>query len=362
MDLGYSGDMKKFWEQYIDFVKRYIPEPQVKSCVGLDIGASSCKMVALKPKGSSYELLGWAIEPVKNNDVESAVRKVVSRCPDAGVAPVSALSGKGTLIRYVDMPRLSKEELRKSFAYEADKYLPFSMLDIYADCFILDHHLAGSKMFVMIAAAKKELVDQRVKLCSQLGIHPGVITLDPLALINVYQNFGAVHKVEKGLNSERNGVAILDMGDRVTTLNILVGDMPRFSRDISWGGSDVVKTIIRSLNVTPEEAEKLKVDPGERKAETLEAVESAFANLIAELRMSFDYFLTENNVSISVLLLTGGVSLFWGLQEVFKDSFDIQVELWDPFKDLELAPEVSRDELLKVSGQLGVALGLALYQ
>ncbi len=350
-------DMKKFWEQYINFVKRYIPEPQVKARVGLDIGASSCKMVALAPKGSSYELLGWAIEPVNGGDIESSVKKVLLNCSDLSSPPVTSLSGKGTLIRYVEMPKLSKEELKKSFNYEADKYLPFSMQDIYADCFILDHHLAGSKMRVMIAAAKKELVDQRVKLCSQLGIQPEVITLDPLALINAYQHLGVGHKE---LASEKNGVAILDMGDRVTTLNILVGEMPRFSRDLSWGAADLVKNIIRSLNVTPEEAEQFKFDPGSRKEEVLQAVESVFANLISELRMSFDYFLTENNVSISELLLTGGVSLFWGLQEMFEHSLEVQVKPWDPFKNLEFAPNVSREELMKVSGQLGVALGLAL--
>jgi len=353
-------DMKKFWEHYINLVKRYIPEPKAKTCVGLDIGVSSCKMVTLKPKGSSYELLGWAIEPVDANDAASSVKKILSRCSDPEASPVTSLSGKGTLIRYVDMPKLSKEDLKKSFVYEADKYLPFSMQDIYADCFILDSHLAGAKMLVMIAAAKKELVDHRVKLCSEVGIVPDVITLDPLALVNVYQHFGSVHKIHKETGVEKNGVAILDMGDRVTTLNILVGDMPRFSRDISWGGSELIKSIVRSLNVTPEEAERLKLDPGDRKAQVLEAVEAVFANLISELRMSFDYFLTENNVSISVLLLTGGVSLFWGLEEIFKDALEVHVELWDPFKDLELSPELSREELLKVSGQLGVALGLAL--
>lgn len=349
--------MKKFWENYINLVKRYIPESKAKTCVGLDIGASSCKMVALKPKGSSYELLGWAIEPVDANDAASSVRKILSRCPDPEVSPATSLSGKGTLIRYVDMPRLSKEDLKKSFLYEADKYLPFSMQDIYADCFILDSHLAGAKMLVMIAAAKKELVDHRVKLCSEAGIAPDVITLDSLALVNVYQHFGAAHKIHKETGVEKNGVAILDMGDRVTTLNILVGDTPRFSRDISWGGSDLIKSIARSLNVTPEEAERLKLDPGDRKAEAVEAV---FANLISEIRMSFDYFLTENNVSISALLLTGGVSLFWGLDEIFKDALEVHVELWNPFKDLEISSELPREELLKVSGRLGVALGLAL--
>ena len=67
---------KKFFEQYLDFVKRFIPEPKVESSVGIDIGLSTCKMVEVKPKGHTFELVQWGIEPFKGGDPSAAIKNL----------------------------------------------------------------------------------------------------------------------------------------------------------------------------------------------------------------------------------------------------------------------------------------------
>ncbi len=353
--------IKKIWVWYLAWVRRYIPEPTVAPLIGLDIGTHACKMIAVKPKAGTYEVVAWAVEPVRNNDSVSAVKAVLAVSPAPEVSPATALSGKGTLIRYVEMPRLSKEELQKAFTYEMDKYLPFPPDQIYTDCHILDNHFKNQKMLVMLAAAKKELVDQRVRHCQEWGISPDVITLNPLAAVNAFMRFNKEELASVDAGAPR-GVALLDMGEQVSNLTIIVGECPKFTRDLFWGGTDLAESIAKGLEISLLEAEALKLNPGDREAAVMEFADASIANLITELRLSFDYFVTENNITIAKLFLTGGVSMLKGVTGIFSNSLDVRVEVWDPFSRFEIAPNVSRDEFRRVSGQLGVALGLAVYQ
>ena len=95
-------------------------------------------MVEVRPKGSSFELIQWGSEPFSNNDPSDAIKKLLAQTESPMKSPATAVQGKGTLIRYVELPKMSLDDLRKSFVYEADKYLPFTADQIYLDCMILD--------------------------------------------------------------------------------------------------------------------------------------------------------------------------------------------------------------------------------
>ena len=156
--------------------------------------------------------------------------------------------GKGTLIRYIDMPRMSLEDLKSSFDIEADKYFPFAQNQIYTDCFILDAKEKSKNMSVMAAAAKRELIDRRIKLLEELGMPVEFVGLNPIVLANALSvlgeditqpaatptivdqkekkedNSGAKQedaKKDKGVDT-RSTVALLDMGESRDQLPIFV--------------------------------------------------------------------------------------------------------------------------------------------
>lgn len=351
--------MSNFLDKYFSLIKQFIAPKADGSSVGLDIGNSDCKFIQIAKTPAAFEVLRWGIEPIVSDNLEAAVRKILERLESPYACVYTSVSGKGTLIRYITMPRMSLEELRNSFAIEADKYFPFAQDQIYTDCFILDPQGKDKNMAVMAAAAKKELVDQRVQLLTRLGIPADLIGVNAVALAN------GVHVLGAGEAAAENPVtALFDMGESVSNLTILVDRLPRFTRDIFIGGRDFTKMISNVLGVGLEEAQRLKQDPGEKSEQVLAACESSLMNMIQELKLSFDYFTTEQNCEIKRLLLTGGGSMLPGIVTALEKAFEIKVDLWDPGASLKISGAISgsEGEFRQQSIRLGVAVGLALYQ
>ncbi len=346
---------KKLLEQYLSLVKKLLPEREGTFSTGIDIGFHSCKMVEISKAGNTFQLNSFAIEPVLNGNMAEAVKAVLTKVRKNTRSPYTSVFGKGTLIRCVTMPRLPIDDLRKSLAIEADKYFPFAQDQIYTDCYILDESGKDKKIPVLVAASKKEIIDARIKLLTDLGLQVDFITLNPIAIANVLYALGGSTPASSEV------VAILDMGETVSNLTILVGRLPRFTRDIFLGGQDLNKRISNALGINVQDAEQLKRQPQDKLTDVLNACDSSLTNLISEMRLSFDYFTTESNQPISKLLLTGGSSMLEGMRDFLAKNLDIPVEHLDPLSTFQVSEEISQEELKKSAMRLSVALGLALY-
>lgn len=349
--------MHALFGKYFNFIGRFIPSKSEEASIGLDIGAGDCKLVEIKKSGDAFELIHWTIDPVKDGDAQGTLRSVLEPFGALRKSIYTAVSGKGTLIRYIEMPRMSLRDLRNSFAIEADKYFPFAQDQIYTDCYILDPNGKGAQMSVMAAAAKRDIIDQRMKLLTDLGVQPDFIGINAIALANGLHVLGLREKEQVG-----PVVALFDMGESVSNLTIFVDRLPRFTRDIFIGGRDYTKRISNALGVSFQEAEALKKQPFARKEEMINACESAIMSMVQEIRLSFDYFATEKNKEVHQLLLTGGASMLENIAEIFKRTLDIPVGIWNPVAPLKISPALSPQEVEKTALQLGVAVGLALYQ
>lgn len=347
--------MNGLLKNYFGLIRRFIPKKEEGTSVGIDIGVNSCKMVELTRENDTYRVLHWSIQPVTGGDVEAAVRHLLSQAAGPVENVFTAVYGKGTLIRFIEMPRMNVEDLKASFAIEADKYFPFTQDQIHTDCYIIDPHGKAKKMRVMAAAVKKEMVAERLKMFGALGFESEFIGLNAIALANTASML-------QNPDSSKEAVAILDVGDTVSSVIVMMEGTPQFVRDISIGGRDLTKRIANALAVEFAEAERLKCNPAERMAEVKGAFDSMFANLIQELRLSLDYFTNEHNREIDRLMLTGGASQMNGLAKYLESHLEKPVAGWNPFENLPLADNLTAEELSQKSHRLAVALGLALYQ
>lgn len=361
--MNQLDQLNQWLNSYFRFVKKLFPKEKGVAKVGLDIGVNSCKFVELAQMGEKYEIQGWGVEPLDPAGAVQGLRALLSKHTLANKTLVTAVSGKGTLIRYIDMPRMSISDLKKSFALEVDKYFPFDQNSIYTDCSILDSKNKDKKMAVLIAAVKKEMIDERIKILTEAGLEPQQITINAIAVANAYQQLVAVDKPGEGPDKTKNcAKAILDIGDSVSNLMILKDGVPRFTRDIFVGSQEVSKRISNVLGLSLEEAERLKREPGKEKENLFNACESIIMNWVSEIRLSLDYFITEKNVQVDQLFLTGDGSMMPGLEAVFEKHLDLNVRTLDLLAGVSFAPGVSKDEILKQAPRLSVAIGLALSQ
>ena len=343
------------FNNYFHLVNKFLPQSQQKPVIGFDIGTSSVKAVEIRTtQEGSFEIQRWALEPIEGLDTKAALKRLFSRMNIKDQVPVTSVSGKGTLIRYIDMPRLTIEELRKSIVYEIDKYFPFDPQTIYTDCYIIDPKDKEKKMSVLVVATKKELVDERIKLFKEVGLELTCVTTNSIATANAFER---LVKVQDPAGAR----AILDIGGSVSNLMILdKNHSPRFTRDIFIGSQDISNQISNILGVNLAKAEELKRSPGDKLNEIVQASEASVENLIGEIHLSFDYFITEKNLPVDDLFLVGGGALFKGIEKTFEKSLNMPVKIWNPLTDLRLAPEVASSDINSFSSQLGVAIGLAL--
>lgn len=357
--------MSGMLDHYFALIRRVFPEKGSGPVLGLDIGSGAIKFIEIQNRGAHCEITNWGLANYEADKLDGAIRDVFGRLAAPHPEPIIALSGKGTLIRYIEMPRMSLEDLRKSFMIEADKYFPFPPDQIYTDCHILDLKGHDNKMRVLIAAVKRDFLDERVRLLTSLGATVNTITIDALAVANAVQVLGPPPGPDGGDGAKGSeALALLDIGEKVGSMTIMVDQQPCFNRDIFFGGNDIVRGLGFALSLSPEEAAKLLFNPGDREPEIREALDSVVGNLISELRLSIDYFVTENNKSVGRLLLTGGNAGLCGLAEAVGKQLELSAEVWNPLDSPRLvkAPGAAGDETLDSQiGRYSVALGLALY-
>ncbi|OQB16562.1 MAG: Competence protein A [Candidatus Omnitrophica bacterium ADurb.Bin205] len=321
---------------------------------GVDIGSAQIKAVKIKSSKDQIELVGFDIEPSKF-DLGEVLRKVLD--PHSGLPVNISVSGQQSVIRYVNFPRMSDSELKQALKFEAQKHIPFSVSEVNLDGYILKDNLPDNKMLVLVAAVKKELVNQRLKLVEGVGYRVDVVDIDSIALVNLF-NFNNPFVASE----EKKAVALLNIGASTANLNILDEGIPRLSRDMHIAGNAFTQKIADILSIEFAEAEKLKINPDPDKLNKIKAgAESALANLAGEIRTSFDYYESQGTSTVGKIFLSGGSAKFTGLKDMLEHFLNIEVEEWDPLRQLKIGSNIDLPKLKAVQGELVVALGLALH-
>jgi type IV pilus assembly protein PilM len=321
--------------------------------VGLDIGTSAIKTVKLKFLKDAIQLNSFYLEPIQG-DISAAL-KTIARTQDLNKVNVS-VSGPAVTIRYVDFPRMKEEELKKALKYEAQKYIPFSSSEVNVDAYILKPNLTDSKMLVLLAAVKKDFLNQRLKLINDLGITASIVEIDSIALINAF-NFN--YAQEASLKNKT--IALLNIGASSSNLNILEDGIPRLTRDIQIAGNNFTQIISETLGIDLKSAEELKISSDKsRLNELIAALEPAISNLASEIRVSFDYYESQNASSVVKIFLSGGGSLFPGLKDRLANLLGIELEFRNPLQKINIPDSLDSQKIKSLSSQFTVSLGLAL--
>lgn len=321
--------------------------------VGIDIGSKTVKLVKLRHAQDAVELCSYELISLPAS-LGDAFRKFAD--PKGVDSVIIGISGPSAIIRYVHFPRMNEAELRQALKFEAQKHIPFSVNEVNLDGYILKEDLPNNKMLVLIAAAKKEVVSQKIKLLENAGFSTNIVDMDSLALINAF-NFNYA----KEEDIKHKTVALLNIGASVSNLNILEGNFPRLSRDIHVAGTNFTQRICDVFSVDFDAAEKLKITPDKEKEEKIQAgVEPVIANLATELRTSFDYYESQSASSLSKIFLSGAGSNFSGLKDALANFLGIEVDYWDPLKEIKLIQELDSSGIKQQANQFCVAIGLAL--
>ncbi len=267
-------------------------------CIGLDTGSSSIQGVKLRRADGQPEVLQAeaAVFPPGSDAARrgETIRQVAEKLGFPETPLVACVGGPGTVLRRVVFPKMTREELRSALTFEAEKYIPFKLNEIFFDFSILGDR-AGGQMEVLLAAARKELVNELLDLLSPLGM-PLAVGLEMGALANAWEAAPVAGEGVTGL---------LHIGGRGTVLDFLRDSQMEFAREIPVGGSEFAQA-----------------PPGSQ---------AAWEEWLSQCRVSFDFYENEFGRRVERLVLSGEAARLQGFKEWVQESSGLPVQIWDPF-------------------------------
>jgi type IV pilus assembly protein PilM len=342
--------------------------------LGLDIGSNSIKILELKPYKKTYSLVKFGMEhlpseaivdgAVMNSSiVSSAISNLVRRHKVKTKDVAISVSGHSVIIKKINLPIMSDNELEESIQWEAEQYIPFDINDVNIDAQVLtrDKDSTSGQMEVLLVAAKKELINDYFAAVKEAGLNPAVVDVDAFALQNAFELNYQVKATDV--------VVLANIGASFVNLSVLREGASSFTRDISFGGNQYTEEIQKQANVSYEKAEELKFgrSPGGEtelgvSTEIQSILDSVSTSLAAELQRSLDFYsATAVDEKIAKIYLSGGTAIIPGLSDIIEDKIGIPVEIMNPFKSLDVNPKVIDSEEIEKIGPIGaIALGLAL--
>ena len=332
-----------------------------KSLVGLDIGSSKVKAVQLGLTGNGVEVTGFAQIDYVPDDPEARSAAILELMSQGGFNAknvVSGLSGKQIIIRYLNMVPMNDEELRHAILFEAEKYIPYPMYECVMDCDRLGEgeDVGTGEANIVLVAGRRDEITEHATMLKDLGFAPEAIDVEQLALGNAHAL--AYEGCDEDPSLDQT-ICYADVGAKKTTLNIIRNGVSLFTREIPIGGGEMTDAVASLIGLELDDAEALKLEPGDRGEEVREAITGVADELSTELQMSFDYVEGQHEHAVDRLYLSGGASATAGLRELMEGALEKPTFVFNPFENVTVSDDLDANTLTTNGPGMAVALGLA---
>jgi len=340
-----------------------------KSVAGLDVGSSSIKMVELEGKGDNLNLVNLGFENLPSdtiidgqimelNTVSDVIRNL---CVNHGVNAdnvVTGVSGHSVIIKNIVLPRMSREELEESIDWHAEEHIPYDLADVSLDYQVTAE--TSEATHVLIAACKRERIDNMRQAIQLSGRQPVVIDVDTFALQNCYE--ANYHPAESDV------VTLLNIGASTMNVNIVKGSRSLFTRDITVGGSQFTDVLQRNLGLSYQQAEAVKRGAGSAPNADEKAIEPLMSNVTEvvanEIQKTFDFYRAtteDNHTVVQKILISGGGSKLQGLAQELSARLELPVEVLNPFRNIKVDNrKFDAGYISEIMPEMAVAVGLAI--
>jgi type IV pilus assembly protein PilM len=336
-----------------------------KTTVGLDVGSGLIKIAVIDHGKGTPELVKVAItklqpdaivegEVMDPGIVSDAIRAALDNARVSSKHIVTAVGGRDVMIKKIQTERVKEKQARELMRWEAEQHVP-DVESVELDFQILDDGKAGDEMNVLLVAAKHDLVDAKMRILADAGVTPSIVDVDAFALHNAFEvNYP---EAMKGF------VALVNVGNEVTNVNIMDNGVPILTRDLPIGTRRFSEDLQRQNGLAARDAENLirgydrspQLDAvlGTRVEEIALGVERA-AGFVANSR---------NAAQLRAVYICGGGSRTPGLAELLGDRIKIPVQHANPLQRLNIRDgaleSLTTDE---VAPLLMLPIGLALRQ
>ncbi|MGP5552724.1 pilus assembly protein PilM [Psychrobacter celer] len=342
--------------------------PKSRHLIGVDICATSVKLVDIQRQQGMFHLKSYGIERlpegvvvdkliVDTEAVGDTIASLARRCQVANAHAATAVSGSAVITKIIDMDMaLSDVEREAQIRLDADQYVPYPLEDVNLDFEVLGPSLVSDDMVqVLLAASRSENVDQRVDALTFGGMQTKVMDIESHA---IERAFGLMVDNLPGLPEL---VALVDIGHNQTTLYVAKNGEFIYSREQLFGGAQLTEAIQNRYGLSSEEAALSKRDRTLPDDYYPEVLTPFIENTIQQITRSLQFYFSSSQYSnIDHVVLAGGSSSIPGLAGMAQQKLGVTVSIANPFTNMTIAPHIDNEQLAIDAPSLMAACGLAL--
>ena len=335
-----------------------------RTSIGLDIGSGFVKVVEVDHSGDQPEVSRVAMRPLLPDAivegeimdyglVSEAVQGLFQDLGLKGADVVTAIGGHDVIIKKIEMDRMKEADAREVIRWEAEQHVPFDIKSVELDFQILDPDSEGLQMQVLLVAAKRELVDNKVGLLQDAGVNPVIIDVDAFALHNAFE-----HNYPDSLDGI---IALVNVGHETTNVNILEDGIPILTRDIPFGTRRIREALQRERGLTAEQAEDV-VQARETVHDLETFVDSSADEVAVGIERASAFLMTrESGDSVGRIFLSGGGARIPSMASMLGKRMGVPTELVNSFERTPVQPSAAGDiSIDEAAPMLLLPLGLAL--
>lgn len=339
--------------------------------LGLDIGTTSVKFVEISEAGKGqYRVERYVIQPlpkdaVKEGDIaneEQVIETLQTAWSQLGSHVknvVMALPASAAITKKILLPAtLSGVELETQVEAEANQVIPFSLDEVNLDFQVLGPSPGSpNDVEVLLAAARKEKVEDRVALAEAAGLKALVMDVESYATIAAYDRIARLFP----RGGEGQTIAIFDIGTNNIHINVLYNNESVYLREHGFGGSQLNYEISRRYGMTTEEAEIAKRKGTLPDTYEMEVLRPYSETLAMEIGRALQLFTSSTQYhKVDQVLLAGGGAVIPGLDEIVSARVSVPTMVANPFSDMSAGAKVRPQQLANDAPVLFVACGLAM--
>ena len=344
---------------------------QPAALIGLDVSSSSVKLVELSlNKAGTWVLERCAIELLergwvtdgnieKFDEVAETIRRCVKKSGARTKNVALALPPSAVITKKIILPGgLSESELEIQVESEANQYIPFSLDEVSLDFYVIGPSpKSEGDVEVLIAASRKEKVQDRQGLAEAAGLKAMVVDVDSyasrLAIARLVQNLPN--------NGVDTLVALFEIGAFTTSLQVLRNDDVLYERDQAFGGAQLTQLIVRQYGFSSEEAE-VKKRSGDLPEDYEVSVLRPFVESMAQeaTRALQFFFTTTPHSKVGHIFLAGGAAALPGLVDTVAKQALCSCSVVNPFEGMKIGDSVKAKRLFQEAPSYLTACGLAM--
>jgi type IV pilus assembly protein PilM len=258
------------------------------------------------------------------------------------------------MIKKIQTERVKEKQARELMRWEAEQHVP-DVESVELDFQILDSGKTSEEMSVLLVAAKRDLIDSKLRILAEAGVTPTIVDVDAFALHNAFE----VNYPEAMLGL----VGLVNVGHEVTNVNIMENGVPLITRELPLGTRRFSEDLQRQHGVSAKDADVMI--RGFDRSTNLDAVLQIRSEEIAVgVERGAAFLSTSKAVAqVRAVYLCGGGSRTPGLADLLGKRLGVPVQHANPLARLNIRDgafeNYSTDE---VAPLLMLPIGLALRQ